>query len=47
MCDKIVEGTERFNISLILTSNNPQVRSGRDKAVGIITDSTGNDTMKQ
>ena len=47
MCDKIVEGTKRFNISLILTSYNPQVRSGRDRAVGIIKDSTGNDTMKQ
>ena len=43
MCDKIVEETERFNISLTLSSNNPQVRTGRDRAVGIIRDSTGND----
>ena len=46
MCDNVVEGTERFNISLILTSNDPQVRTGRDRAVGIIMDSTGNDAMK-
>ena len=43
MCDKIVEETERFDISLTLTSNNPQVRTGRKKSVGIIRDSTGND----
>ena len=47
MCDNVLEGTERFNISLRLTSNNPQVRIGRDRAVGIIMDSTGNDVMKQ
>ena len=45
MCDNIIEGTERFNISLILASNNSQVRTGRDRAVGIIRDSTGNDTI--
>ena len=43
MCDKIVERTEKFNIRLTLTSNNPQVRTGRDRSVGIIRDSTGND----
>ena len=43
MCDKIVEGKETFNISLSLTSNNPQVRTGRDRSVGIIRDSTGID----
>ena len=42
MCDKIVERTERFDISLTLTSYNPQVRIGRDRSVGIINDSTGN-----
>ena len=42
-CDKRVENEERFDISLTLTSNNPQVRTGRDRSVGIIRDSTGND----
>ena len=42
MCDKMVERTERFDISLTLTSNNPQVRiGGRDKSTGRIRDSTG------
>ena len=40
-CDKRSENEERFNISLTLTSNNPQVRTGRDRSVGIIRDSTG------
>ena len=40
MCDKIVERTERFDISLTLTSNNPQVRTGRAKSQGRISDST-------
>ena len=40
-CDKRSESRERFDISLILTSNNPQVRTGRDRSVGIIRDSTG------
>ena len=43
MCDKIVEETEKFNIDLILTDNNPQVRTGRDKAIGTITDNIGID----
>ena len=43
MCDRIVENTERFDISLTLISNNPQVRTGRDRSVGIIRDSTGKD----
>ena len=44
MCDKMVERTERFDISLTLTSNNPQVRTGStDKAAVRIRDSTGND----
>ena len=43
MCDKIVEEFERFDIILALTSNNPQVRIGRDRSVGVIRDSTGND----
>ena len=42
-CDRRLEDEERFNISLTLTSNNPQVRTGRDRSVGIIRDSTGND----
>ena len=39
-CDKRSESRERFDISLTLTSNNPQVRTGRDRSVGIIRDST-------
>ena len=42
-CDKRPENEEDFIISLTLTSNNPQVRTGRDRSVGIIRDSTGND----
>ena len=42
-CDKRSENEERFNIRLTLTSDNPQVRTGRDRSVGIIRDSTGND----
>ena len=42
-CDTREENEERFNIRLTLTSNNPQVRTGRDRSVGIIRDSTGND----
>ena len=44
MCDKIVERTERFDISLALTSNNPQVETGiRGKSIVRIRDSTGKD----
>ena len=42
-CDKRPDNEERFNIRLTLTGNNPQVRTGRDRSVGIIRDSTGND----
>ena len=42
-CDKRPEADEMFDISLALTSNNPLVRTGRNKAIGIIRDSTGND----
>ena len=42
-CDKRPENKERFNISLTLTTNDPQVRTGKDRSVGIIRDSTGND----
>ena len=42
-CDKIVEGRERFDVILTLTSNNPQVRTDRDRSQVRITDSTGND----
>ena len=40
-CDSDIESEEKFNISLLLTSNNTQVRTGRDRAEGVITDSTG------
>ena len=40
-CDKIVEGTEKFDISLMLPGNNSQVRTGRDRSQGRIKDSTG------
>ena len=43
MCDKIVEITERFDIILALSSNNHWLRVGRDRSVGLIRDSTGND----
>ena len=41
ICDKIVEGRERFDISLTLTSSNPQVRMGRDRSAITIKDRTG------
>ena len=41
-CDKRAEEDEIFNISLTLTSSNPQVITGRNSAIGIIRDSTGN-----
>ena len=41
MCDKIMERTEKFDIGLTLTSNNPQVRTGRNTSQGRISDSTG------
>ena len=47
MCDKMVEKgqgmdkTERFDISLVLTINNPQVRTGRNTTEVRIRDSTG------
>ena len=43
MCDKIMERTERFDICLTLTSNNPQVRASSNKSQIRIRDSTGND----
>ena len=44
ICDKRSEDEERFRMMLTLTNNsNTQVRTGRDKAFGIIRDSTGND----
>ena len=45
ICDKTVEGRERFDISLTLTSNNPQVRTGRDRSTITIRDRTGNDEI--
>ena len=44
-CDKTVEGRERFDISLTLTSDIPQVRTGRDTSTVRIRESTG--MMKQ
>ena len=41
MCDKIVEETEKFSITLTLTGNNPQVTLGKNSTIGIISDSTG------
>ena len=41
-CDKRAEEDEMFDISLTLTSSNPQVRTGRNSAIGIIRDTTGN-----
>ena len=41
-CDKVLEENEMFDISLTLTSDNPQVRTDGDRALGIIRDSTGN-----
>ena len=41
-CDKRSEDDEMFGISLTLTSDNPQVITGRSSAIGIIRDSTGN-----
>ena len=40
-CDKIVEVTEKFDISLMLPGNNSQIRTGRDRSEGRIRDSTG------
>ena len=43
-CDKIVEGRERFDVSLTLNSNNPQVTIGKQRTSQVrITESTGND----
>ena len=41
MCDKIVERAEKFDTSLMLTSNNHQVKIGRDRSTVKIIDSTG------
>ena len=40
-CDEEVEGVERFDISLSLPNNNPQVTLGRQRSTVMITDSTG------
>jgi len=40
-CDEEVEGEERFDISLSLPNNNPQVTLGRQRSIVRITDSTG------
>ena len=41
ICDKIVERTEKFDISLTLTSNNQQILVGRSRSTVKIIDSTG------
>ena len=41
MCDKIVERAEKFDIKIVLTSNNAQLSIGRSESEGIINDSTG------
>ena len=43
MCDRLIEGTEMFDISLrlILVSHNVTVQLGHNRSVGIIKDSTG------
>ena len=42
MCDKIAsEGRERFDAILMLISNDPQVRTGRDRSAVRIRDRTG------
>ena len=41
-CDKLLEEDEMFDISLTLTSDKHQVITGRNSAIGIIRDSTGN-----
>ena len=40
-CDGRSEDDETFDISLTLISNNPQVRTTKDRAVGVIRDITG------
>lgn len=43
MCDRLIEGTEMFDISLRLVSvsQNVTVQLGRNQSVGVIKDSTG------
>ena len=41
-CDKRSEEDEMFDISLTLTSDKHQVITGRNSAIGVIRDSTGN-----
>ena len=43
LCDRLIEGTEMFNISLSLisVSHNVTVQLGLNKSVGVIKDSTG------
>ena len=40
-CDKRPETNETFSIGLKLISNIPQVRTTKDRAVGVIRDITG------
>ena len=40
-CDDEVEGSETFDMTLILTSSPTGVMLGRDTSEGVITDSTG------
>ena len=43
MCDRLIEGTEMFdiNLSLISVSHNVTVQLGLSKSIGVIEDSTG------
>ena len=43
MCDNLIEGEEMFNIHLSIASisHNLTVEVGLNKAIGVITDSTG------
>ena len=46
-CDKESENGETFDIRLALVSNNSQVRTGRNKSIGLITDSPGKRLIEQ
>ena len=43
MCDRLIEGTEMFdiNLSLMSVSHNVTVQLGLNKSIGVIEDSTG------
>jgi len=47
MCDNIIEGNEKFNITLFVasTSSHLSTKLGLKNAIGIINDSTGSQTF--